>query len=431
MSIIMKPKNLFFMLYLILSSYLILPASHVRAETISFGCPAWGFCSNFQTTADQWGEMTGNVVKLYESGRLVDDSLGFFRQILSTRSDEFDIILIDCIWPGMLGKHLVNLKDHISENHIQRHFKPLIANYTDDKGRLVAMPLFTDAGVLYYRKDLLDKHGFSPPKTWKEMASIAAHIMDAEKHTNPDLTGYIFQGKAYEGLTCNALEWISSHGGGTFIDEKNGKVTVNNPRAIAALKMAQGWINTISTKNVLHYTEIETTNHFRSGNAIFMRNWIEPWEACNDEASKVRGKTAVTALPKADSEHGKHAATIGDMSLAISRYSKNVDLSVELIRFMTAISSQKYHSMAYSFTPTISSLFDDPELMARRPFMPVFKGVLKNGISRPSRLTGTKYAGVSRKISTAVYAVLSGELVPEKAMTDLEIELNNIRGGGW
>lgn len=405
-----------------------------QTETVSFGCPAWGFCEDFQETADRWAKKTGDTVKMYESGRLVDDSLGLFRQILSARSDEFDVILIDCIWPGMLAKHLVDLRQYVPQDEIDRHFKPIIDNYTDNymdgEGRLIAMPLFTDAGVLYYRKDLLDKHGLSPPKTWAELKDIAERVTALEHEANPDLAGYVWQGKAYEGLTCNALEWINSHGGGTIIDEKSGAVTVNNPKAAAALKKAASWIGGISPEGVLRYTELEATAHFRAGNAVFMRNWVEPWATCDEPDSPVRGKVGIVALPKGGPD-GKHAGTIGDMSLSVSRYSKHIEKSVDMVRFLADAPSQKRHAIEHSFCPTLISLYDDPELLAKRPFMAALKEVLVDGVSRPSKLTGEKYAKVSKKFSEAVHSVLIGEEAAEAALAGLERELNRIRGQGW
>ena len=43
---------------------------------------------------------------------------------------------------------------------------------------LVAMPWFTDAGVLYYREDLLEKYGHEVPKTWQELTEIAREIKE-------------------------------------------------------------------------------------------------------------------------------------------------------------------------------------------------------------------------------------------------------------
>ena len=425
-------KKSTFTIFLVLCSCFcfILASAAARAETISFGCPAWGFCNHFQATGDIWAKNTGNTLKMYESGRLVDDSLGLFRQILSAKSDEFDIILIDCIWPGMLGKHLVDLRSFFSQSDIDKHFKPIISNYMDEHGSLLAIPLFTDAGILYYRKDLLDKYGFSPPETWEELSLIAQKIVQSEKESTPGITGFVWQGKAYEGLTCNALEWINSFGGGAIIDDKTGEVTVNNPNAVKALKTAASWIGSISPKDVLEYTELETTNHFRSGKAVFMRNWMEPWAACDTPDSPVKGKIGLVALPKGGND-GKHAGTIGDMSLAVSKYSRNPEKSADLVKFISSAQSQKRHAIEYSFSPTLITLYDDPELLEKRPFMAALKDVLLNGVERPSRLTGIKYAKISSKFSEAVYMVISGKAFAETELANLEKELNKIKNGHW
>ncbi len=77
------------------------------------------------------------------------------------------------------------------------------------QGGLYAVPWFIEAGLLYYRKDLLETYGFAPPETWEELIQSAAAITAQE----PDLYGFVWQGKQYEGLICNALEYLWGNGG--------------------------------------------------------------------------------------------------------------------------------------------------------------------------------------------------------------------------
>jgi hypothetical protein len=256
------------------------------ADDIRFSCSLWG-CEAFQEQAEVWTREHGHRLVSYEVGWMADNLLGFYRQLLSAQSPEFDVLLIDTIWPGVLSRHLVDLRPHLPASSIEQHFEPIIDNLTDGEGRLVGMPLFTDAGLLYYRKDLLDKHGFAPPETWADLERIARVIL--EREADPQLAGFVWQGSAYEGLTCNALEWIDSYRGGTIIDDR-GEITVNNPQAQRALEMARGWIGTISPREVLAYSEIETARHFVTGRAIFMRNWMEYWK--DVEARRLGGEGA-------------------------------------------------------------------------------------------------------------------------------------------
>lgn len=128
--------------------------------------------------------------------------------------------------------------------------------------------------MLYYRTDLLQKYGYQrPPQTWTELDQMATRIQAGERQAgNRDFWGFVFQGKAYEGLTCDALEWIFSMGGGRII-EPDGRITINNPQAIAALNMVRSWVGRISPPGVTSYAEEEARNAFQSGNAAFMRNW--------------------------------------------------------------------------------------------------------------------------------------------------------------
>ena len=111
---------------------------------------------------------------------------------------------IDVIWPGILANHFVDLTGKIPADEVDQHFKAIVENNTVD-GKLVAMPWFTDAGMLYYRKDLLEKYGKQAPQTWQELTATAKELQDkARADGNDRMWGFVFQGKAYEGLTCNA-----------------------------------------------------------------------------------------------------------------------------------------------------------------------------------------------------------------------------------
>ena len=136
--------------------------------------------------------------------------------------------MVDVVWPGVLKNHLLDLKPYTNGAEA-KHFPAIVANNTID-GKLLAMPWFTDAGLMYYRKDLLEKYKLTAPKTWDEMARCSTKVQDGERAAGKGkMQGFVFQGKAYEGLTCDALEWSASFGGGSFV-EPDGKISANNPK---------------------------------------------------------------------------------------------------------------------------------------------------------------------------------------------------------
>ncbi len=127
--------------------------------------------------------------------------------------------------------------------------------------------------MLFYRSDLLEHYGETVPQTWAEMTRIAERIQQAEREAgNEGFWGYVFQGKAYEGLTCNAIEWVASYGGGRIVDD-NGNITINNAGAAEALQTVAGWIGTIAPRGVMGYEEEQARAVFQNGDTLFMRNW--------------------------------------------------------------------------------------------------------------------------------------------------------------
>src|SRR5260370_13461198 len=223
--------------------------------------------------AEQWAQKTGNKVEYFFRPSDATATLQLYQQYWAAKTPDVDVYQIDVIWQGIAAPHAVGLKRYFKEDEIKAYFPRIIENNTVG-GKLVSLPLYTDAGILYYRTDLLEKYGYKePPKTWEELAAMAKKIQDGERAAgNPDFQGFVFEGKASESVTCKALEWIYSYGGGSMI-QPDKKVTVTNPNSIKALDTAHGWIGTISPVWLTTYAEEEARNIWQTGNAAFMRNW--------------------------------------------------------------------------------------------------------------------------------------------------------------
>jgi trehalose/maltose transport system substrate-binding protein len=402
-----------------------------QAATISISCGAVGLELQLcQQGANAWAKKTGNQVNVISTPNSSTERLALYQQMLAANSSDIDVYQIDVIWPGILANHFIDLSKYIDKAEIDQNFKAIVENNTVN-GALVAMPWFTDAGVLYYRKDLLDKYGKKPPTTWQELTDTAKAILDAEHAAgNSKLQGFVFQAKAYEGLTCDALEWVASFGGGTIVDDK-GKITINNPKAVEAINLAGSWVGKIAPEGVLNYSEEESRGVFQSGNAVFMRNWPYAWALGNAEGSEVKGKIGVTVLPMGGTD-GKHAATLGGWQLAVSKYSKNPKIAADLVAYLTSYDEQKRRAIKGSYNPTIAKLYKDPEVLAASPFFGDLYETFTHAIARPSRVTGAKYNQVSSEFFNAVHAVLSGKTDAATSLKALERRLDRLsRGGRW
>jgi trehalose/maltose transport system substrate-binding protein len=292
------------------------------------------------------------------------------------------------------------------------------------------MPWFADAGLLYYRKDLLEKHGRAVPETWADLTETARLVQEEERKAGRgDMWGFVWQGRAYEGLTTVALEWISSFGGGTIVDGQ-GEITLNNAKAAEALKTATGWVGTISPPGVLNYTEEEARGVFQSGNAVFMRNWPYAWALAQGADSPIKGNVGVAPLPKGGPD-GRKAGTLGGQQLAVSKYSKNPELAADLVMHLTSTGEQKRRAVAGSFNPTIPALFEDGEIRQAAPFVGELLEVFTNAVARPAAVTGDDYNKVSTEFFNTVHQVLSGRAEPEQALARAERDLKRIKRGGW
>lgn len=367
----------------------------------------------------------GVTINVLDTPDLADDRLGLYLQFFQAQSSQVDVYQIDVIWPGDLAVHFVDLFEYGAADVVGEHFPAIVENNTVD-GKLIAIPWFTDAGLLYYRTDLLEKYGFDgPPATWDDLTAMATTIQEGERAAgNADFWGFVWQGNNYEGLTTNALEWQISEGGGTIVSPE-GEIQVANDAMIGALERAAGWVGTISPPGVLSYVEDDARAVWHAGNAAFMRNW--PYAYSVSLTSEAIGDVfAVSALPAGAS--GTYAATMGGWSIGVNRYSENVEAAVAFAKHFASFQEQKRRAISSSINPTIAALYQDADVIEAVPIFAGLDAVFMGAAPRPSTVTGTLYNQVSTLYSTAVHDVLSGDEDAATAMTLLELDLQALLG---
>lgn len=407
----------------------LLAAAGARAAEVNYAAGITGNAVQvFEELVAPWEEATGHDARLVPMPASTTDQFGQYRLWLAAQNKDIDLYQTDVIWAPQLAEHFVDLKEAAGDL-VEKHFPSIIESQTVD-GRLVALPLFTDAPALYYRKDLLEKHGAAVPTTWEELTETARKIQDAERaEGNGDIWGFVWQGNAYEGLTCNALEWIKSFGGGQIV-EPDGTISVNNEAAIAALDLAASWPGTISPQGVLAYKEEEARGVWQTGNAVFMRNWPYAYGLGNGDDSAVKGKFDVTVLPRGG-DSDTSAATLGGWNVAVSRYSDEQEAAISLAVYLASPEAQKRRALIASNLPTIIDLYDDPEIAKEQPIIPRWKDVFLQAVPRPSAPTKTAYNEVSSLFWSAVHDTLSGNGTAAENLEILEADLEALKGDGW
>jgi trehalose/maltose transport system substrate-binding protein len=343
---------------------------------------------------------TGIKVKVIPHPAASDAAYSQLARNFSSHSSALDVMMLDVVWPGAFAPYLVDLRPALGKQ-AKLHAAGIIQNDTVG-GHLVAMPWFGDFGILYYRTDLLQKYGYSgPPKTWAELEAMAKKIQAGEQKSNPNFYGFVWQGNAYEGLTCDGLEWVASAGGGHFVD--SGKVTIDNPKAVAMLNMVRGWVGTIAPRGVTSYQEEDARNAFDSGNAAFMRNW--PYAYSASKGTPVDGKFDVTVLPHGPG--GTSVGTVGGWQVAVSKFSKHKGAAIEWVRYLTSPAVERFDAIYNSNVPTIPKVAADPAVVKANPYLkPEIANVVR--VTRPAGPLGTHYAQGSQIIYQGLNQIENG-----------------------
>jgi multiple sugar transport system substrate-binding protein len=363
-----------------------------------------------------------------------DQQHQFYVTNLEARSPDFDVFALDVIWPPEFARAGVSAEDSDSTQKrgwlldLTPYFSgvdfsemipgPVAADHFE--GRLYAVPWYVDAGMLYYRQDLLDKYGFAPPMTFDELVNVTKIILAGEN--DPALHGFIWQGRQYEGLICTALEFIWGNGGDVI--DSSGRVAIADSPAVEALAFMRHLIEEkISPPLVTTAIEEMTRHIFSNGRAVFMRNWPYAWSLMQAESSPVRGKVGITVMPHF--RGGKSAATLGGWQLGVNRFSRHQEAAVKLVKFLLRRESQKFMALHTGLKPAWKDLYDDPELRAAQPFVVDLLPVLMTARPRP---VTPYYLMMSQILQAEFSAIITGIKSPEKGLGEAREQIEFLLG---
>lgn len=345
------------------------------------------------------------VVRAPKDEKLRHDWL---RDRLEEGDTSLDILLLDATWPAEFAadSYLVSLEEQAESIAIEPSaFVPGTIEANELQGLLVAIPWVADAGLLYYRRDLLDAYGYGPPSTWSDLQRMALEIGDGEGLS----AGYVWQGAADEDLTCNTLEQIWSRGGMAL--DAEGRTAFDSPQTQAAFEQMLGLVDSgASPPDIADTTADSSLTTFRDGEAVFLRHGSSAWEYVNSADSPVMGQVGISTLP---------ASCLGGQSLALSSHSLHPVQALQFMAFLTGYEQQAHMAQEANQPPVLASAYEDEVLLAGAPRLRALGAAFPKAMPRPPLAS---YAQYSEVIYTEVNSMLAGH-------QDIEATAVNIQEG--
>lgn len=337
-----------------------------------------------------------------------------------------DVFLMDVVWVAQFAASdwLLPLTEKLGCGDLttDQFFRSIIQNVDTYRGEVVALPVYNDCGLLYYRKDLLQKYNLDPPVTWAELINSAKLIQKAERRENPQFYGFVWQGAQYEGLICTYLEFVTSHGG-TLVDTQ-GNFRLISGENIAAVKLMKAMIHEHEISPPNTYTEMkeeEVRLFFENGYALYERNWPYAWGLHTRDESPIKDEVAVTVLPKAVG--GVHAAALGGWHVGISKFSDKKEEALTLLKFVLSYDIQKRLALKLGWNPGRRDIYEDSDVNKIMPHMHVLKRAFENSASRPSL---PYYTQVSTIMQKHINAIMAGKARTENSLSRAQEEINSI-----
>ena len=382
----------------------------------------------WEALVDEFERTSGITVDLIRQPSSTDQRKQGLVISLAAEQPDPDVFLMDIVWLQQFFQSgwLQPLDPFFRPDgfSIAPFFKGVVDTVDRFAGHYYALPVFLDIGLLYYRKDLLKKYGYSgPPRTWRDLLRQASEIQAGERSDNPGFNGFLWQGAQYEGLVCTFLEFSASNGGGIMQD---GHVRLNRGANAVALEFMQDLIRKYGISPLNTYTDMreeEVRRAFQRGDALFERNWLYAWNLHQGDGSAVKGNIGMTALPHF--EEGQSVAALGGWHIGISRHSDMPAKAWELVRFILSHASQKKLVLNLGWYPGRSDIYTDPDVLTKMPYAGLLQEIFSRVVTRPNL---PYYDQVSDVIQRTVNGCLAGKQPPAAALRRMQFEIDHIAG---
>ena len=395
--------------------------SEADTITFTFGPDNSG---GLQTLIDRFNQQNEGALQVdwRETPAASDE---YFEQMLSelqSGKSTVDVIGGDVVWPAQFAANgfLVDLSDRFTDQMKADHLDGPLQPITYE-GKTYGVPWFTDAGMFYYRKDLLEESGFSqPPKTWDEMKEMVAKI---RADSGEEYDGYVFQGAQDEGGVVNGLEHIWNAGGEVL---EGDRVVVNSAEAVEGLKLRHSMIEDgIAPVATGDYSTQESQAAFTNGDVIFMRNWPFVYGLLSnpDQSQVTPEQVGIAPIPVSGSG-AQSFSGLGGWNFLINAASEDrIEEIWAFVEFMIAPEQQKTLALESTRLPTLKSLYEDEELLRKVPVASLGRESLENSRPRP---VSPYYSDMSLEMAGQFNAALKGEEPVEQALETLQRELQAI-----
>jgi multiple sugar transport system substrate-binding protein len=338
---------------------------------------------------------TGITVKLLEFPASADQQRQQFIQRQQAKSGDCDIFSSDVIWTAEFAsqKWIYDMTPVVNQRKSEFIGAPLETVHFENK--YFGVPETTDAGFLYYN----DKKIKSVPATWQQVYQQAASN-----------GGIVYQGAAYEGLTCDYLELMFA-AGGQVLNSDGTKSAINSPQSTKALQlMIDGIKNGAAPRAVTTYMEPESLAAWETGKYAFMRNWPYAYAASNnDKGTKIKGDFKVS--PQPSFEGGGKAGILGGHNSVISVYSKNPGAALAVVNYVTGEENNVRNASQFSLAPVLSAAYDDAGVKKALPFSDELKQAVAQAKARP-------VSPVYPQISQAIYNNVNDALAGRQSAAD-------------
>jgi multiple sugar transport system substrate-binding protein len=369
------------------------------------------YCTGKDTTGEtkEWSKRfndkyasQGLKVKIVEFPASADEQRTQFVQRQEAKAGDCDVFRSDVIWTAEFASQgwLYDLTPYVDT--IKGRFIPSSLETATYDGKVWGVPSYTNAALLYYRKDKVDQ----APATWQELYGAAK-----------DQGGIVFQGAAYEGLTCDWLE-LAYAAGGEVLSEDGKKAVIDSPENVAATKLMADAVNSgAAPKGVVNYMEPESLTAWQTGKPAYMRNWPYAY-ALSQDTDKLKGKFAVATLP--EFEGGGRAAILGGGNSVISVYSKNPGGALAVVDFLASQGWQTTLTAEFSQASPMKATWDQPEVQKAIPFHAELRQAIEQARARP---VSPVYPQISQAIYKNVNRALTGQTSPEDAMKQAQSDI--------